>query len=694
MNNAHESSAASAPESTPQSPPASAPRRRRLSRRARSGALAVAALAVLTAVFYLEENWRGGSAWQSVKENLKGQQEKLDWADYVPPAVPDGENFYKAPKMQEWFVGQGTNELTERLSLRSFPALTAWRANSNTTVVVAELMLRPPGSGGEASGAAAPPAEVLPLVALDKELLSDAIGQLARLAKLKVTVEGQVDRRTGPDGKPGPLIRVTGQWTNVSALSALMAVLYQQNLCWVEDAATGQAHIQAAAGGAAGGGGAPANRDLVLGLIRAAIGPVGEIAEGVALSGQALAEEAPRRLSIAPDSVPTRDELARVYARSNALAVLASGASLNIVLTHAPVAAGDYLAWSGQFAPEFDKIREAVKRPSARLDGDYGQFYQVPAPNLTALHAAALRLAGRAQAFVMRGEPEQAMGELTLLHGLRASLENRPTGKPMTLAAALADVAIAGAQVETIDYGLRLQVWRDAELAGLEDQLSRLDLVSPVWSALESARAGNGRLLEGGSRGAAIRVLGIGEGKTNLWQKISSPAGMVARLMPRGWLYRNLANGAMLDQKWIDAIDRTQGTIRPHLVEAASAEVVTELQSHHRSFYWFVAKDLTRQAGAALQATARTQCAVNQALLVCALERCRLARGEYPAALGELMPQFIAVLPLDPVNGEAFKYRSNGPGRFVLYSIGWDEKDDHGAPSDAEGKGDWVWGRL
>ena len=34
-------------------------------------------------------------------------------------------------------------------------------------------------------------------------------------------------------------------------------------------------------------------------------------------------------------------------------------------------AAADYLKWSDQFAPDFDEIREALKRPYARIDCDY-----------------------------------------------------------------------------------------------------------------------------------------------------------------------------------------------------------------------------------------------------------------------------------------------------------------------------------
>ena len=41
------------------------------------------------------------------------------------------------------------------------------------------------------------------------------------------------------------------------------------------------------------------------------------------------------------------------------------------------------------------------------------------------------------------------------------------------------------------------------------------------------------------------------------------------------------------------------------------------------------------------------------------------------------------------MSGEPLKYRPDAMGGFLLYSVGWDEKDDNGAPLDAAGKGDW-----
>jgi len=91
------------------------------------------------------------------------------------------------------------------------------------------------------------------------------------------------------------------------------------------------------------------------------------------------------------------------------------------------------------------------------------------------------------------------------------------------------------------------------------------------------------------------------------------------------------------------------------------------------------------------------QSAVDLARVAGALERYRLAHGEYPAALAAVTPTFIGALPPDVVGGEPLKYRRTEDGRFVFYSIGWNETDDGGkialTPTgwlDNE-HGDWVW---
>ena len=86
-------------------------------------------------------------------------------------------------------------------------------------------------------------------------------------------------------------------------------------------------------------------------------------------------------------------------------------------------------------------------------------------------------------------------------------------------------------------------------------------------------------------------------------------------------------------------------------------------------------------------------------LSLCALERYRLAESRYPDNLNALVPRFVAVLPHDIINGQPLKYRRTDNSRFMMYSVGWNEKDDDGVVAtrsdnhksqDVE-QGDWVW---
>lgn len=65
------------------------------------------------------------------------------------------------------------------------------------------------------------------------------------------------------------------------------------------------------------------------------------------------------------------------------------------------------------------------------------------------------------------------------------------------------------------------------------------------------------------------------------------------------------------------------------------------------------------------------------------------------------MPEFASQLPHDIFDGRPLRYRRTDDGKYLLYSIGWNSKDDGGTmeqPKDAQSKanwsaekGDWVW---
>lgn len=73
-----------------------------------------------------------------------------------------------------------------------------------------------------------------------------------------------------------------------------------------------------------------------------------------------------------------------------------------------------------------------------------------------------------------------------------------------------------------------------------------------------------------------------------------------------------------------------------------------------------------------------------------ALERYRAAKGGYPAALSDLVPEFIASVPADVFTGKPLLYRTE-PGGAFIYSVGPNLKDDGGIENRDDAKDDISW---
>jgi hypothetical protein len=60
-----------------------------------------ACLATVVALFYAEENLRGKRAWENYMRESSGKGIELDWHAYVPPSVPDDQNFAATPLFED-----------------------------------------------------------------------------------------------------------------------------------------------------------------------------------------------------------------------------------------------------------------------------------------------------------------------------------------------------------------------------------------------------------------------------------------------------------------------------------------------------------------------------------------------------------------------------------------------------------------
>ena len=352
-------------------------------------------------------------------------------------------------------------------------------------------------------------------------------------------------------------------------------------------------------------------------------------------------------------------------------------------------AASDYLAWSDQFQPDFDLMREALKRPYARMDGDYAKPYEQPIPNFVNVRNVAQVLAQRAKCDLLLGQADKALQELTLLHDMRHLLEGAPTGKPMTLVTAMINVAVTGLYVDTIAVGLQSRAWQEPQLTTFQKQLAEINLTPFVLQSLQEEPA------------AVCRDIEIAPGPSFFglfdWRDHAKWTDKIGWwLWPRGWIYQNMVNVATLELKPLDGFDLAHDTVAPHKFDEALREVNDFFA--HKSPYKLLAAGAIPNVTKAMQTTAHNQTLVNEGQIVCALERYRLAHGEYPGSLDVLSPQFIEKIPHDIIGGQPLIYRPTADGKFLLYSVGWNETDDGGQnspPAQNNGvdftKGDWAW---
>ncbi len=63
--------------------------------------LVVIGIGLFALVLASEENWRGARTLARCESSLRSAGEKLDFESFIPPQVPDAENFAAAPVMSE-----------------------------------------------------------------------------------------------------------------------------------------------------------------------------------------------------------------------------------------------------------------------------------------------------------------------------------------------------------------------------------------------------------------------------------------------------------------------------------------------------------------------------------------------------------------------------------------------------------------
>ncbi len=356
----------------------------------------------------------------------------------------------------------------------------------------------------------------------------------------------------------------------------------------------------------------------------------------------------------------------------------------------------DVLLAVSKFDPLIEQLRRDSVRPYSRfpIGYDVDRPFDIVLPHLSALKQFSLVLELRAIAELKDGQSDKALADIKLILRLSDSIRTEPF-----LISHLVRIAIVNIALQPVWEGLVEHKWSDAQLAELNSDLVKLDFLTGYELSIR------------GERASAISYIDylrrIRDFQT--WKETVSGgydrnslnwvAMIVFHSIPGAFFYQNELSITRMYQLWLlPTVDLKNQVVSPALVLRDYAAGEEELRRHPWPYKIF-ARMLHPVYGEAVKKFAYAQESANLARAAIALERYRLAHGEYPETLDALAPQLMKQIPHDIINGQPLHYRRTSDGQFVLYSVGWNETDDGGVVVLNNGssyrvdinQGDWVW---
>ena len=346
--------------------------------------------------------------------------------------------------------------------------------------------------------------------------------------------------------------------------------------------------------------------------------------------------------------------------------------------------ARDVLFALSKFDPAIEELRQASRRPYANVPLNYQNGFNATSillPYLATLKRCAQVLHLRAFAELADGQSAKSLDDVKLLLYLNNSLRNSPF-----LISYLVRIAIVAIDLQPIWEGLAKHQWTDKELIEINAELSKVDFLADYEHVMRGERAFAIGSLENQRR--TREILSRSANGKLVTNRLT--------LMPSAYFYQSELSIARMQHKWILPLVNTNSrTVSPEVLRRADEAVRAERK--HYSLYRVQALMSFPALANVVKKLAAIQSSVDLARVACALERYRLACGEYPKALDALTPQFMDRVPRDIIGGGPLHYQRTQDGKFLLYSVGWNETDDGGkvvftqnGSTDRE-KGDWVW---
>ena len=364
--------------------------------------------------------------------------------------------------------------------------------------------------------------------------------------------------------------------------------------------------------------------------------------------------------------------------------------------------------------PTIELLQQVLERPRLDFQLDYKQGYKLLLPHLAPMKHATQKLDAAAICELHNGDTGAAATNiLTML-----ALVQRNTSEGL-LISHLVRIAMTSIAITPTWELLQATNVADAQLAAVQQGWEQMNFLSDAqyvfameraWTTdlIHKSRASHEGFEETFSLGSGMGGSGSSSAPVWTWPPnwdaiTEGPRNVTGEVMWRSsWSYSGELRTLKCNQIMLETV-RAMQTNRSQFYKADYDTMMKRLSSLGLTnagaafFHALRIPDYRDFFGAAslavsLRRAIQIEAANHVVVTAIALKRFQLLHGQWPENLGELVPQFLSAVPIDPLDGNPLRYRPNVDGTFLLYSVGEDGKDDGGDPtSTATGTPNFSW---
>lgn len=341
--------------------------------------------------------------------------------------------------------------------------------------------------------------------------------------------------------------------------------------------------------------------------------------------------------------------------------------------------AQDVLAALSPWEKDIEQVDSILSDPEIFVPMDYKKPYSVSLFHLGPIMNLSKVKILRADAYLQNGELDRAMNDFLSIIQTADFLKRQPF-----LINILVSISLRSISEGVLWEGIHHHQWSEAQLIQMELALRNKSLLSSFQQSLRGERSFFLQLMSSISHRdisprEILQMTGSSDAKSEMiW---------ISDWRPSGWLDLDRTYSVTHLQKRIDGIDVLNGRINPAAFDDASI-YMDKVQWTHLLVTPFSLISLPALSQTSVKVAA-DETFNRFARISCYLEQYWLKNREYPDRLDQISDLPVSITQ-EVVAPQPFHYRKEGKG-YLLYSVGWNLKDEGGKKAKDRAQGDWCW---